>query len=114
MNYLFILFLIVFGLSIIINFFSINFAKDAIEIVNDMGIGWNLGNSFDSYTRVRVVKTPEDQIKLWGNKLPTQQLFSNIKKYGIKTIRFPVTWHHFTDDSGNVNKEWMSKVKKNC
>ena len=112
MNYLLILSIIVIGLSFIINFFSISFTKNAMETVNDMGIGWNLGNSFDSYKLGREIKKPDDQITLWGNKLPTQKIFSNIKKYGFKTIRFPVTWYHFMDESGNVSKEWMSKVKE--
>jgi endoglucanase len=112
MNYLFIFLIIVCGLSIIITFFSLSFTKNAKEIVNDMGLGWNLGNSFDSYSLERNFKRPEDQITFWGNKLPTKKIFSNIKKYGFKTIRFPVTWFHFMDESGNVSKEWMSKVKE--
>ena len=112
MNYLFILFIIVCGLSVIITYFSISFTKNAIETVNDMGLGWNLGNSFDSYNLNITIKSPDDQITLWGNKLPTQKLFSNIKKNGFKTIRLPVTWFHFMDESGNISKEWMSKVKE--
>ena len=112
MNYLFIFFIIVCGLSAIITYFSIHFTKNAFDIVNDMGIGWNLGNTFDCFNLNLKLTNPDDQIKLWGNKPPTKQLFSNIKKFGIKTIRFPVTWHHFMDESGNVSKEWISKVKE--
>jgi len=112
MNYLFIFFIIVCGLSIIITILSISFTKNAIETVNDMGIGWNLGNSFDCFLENGEIKRPEDLITLRGNKLPTQKLFSNIKKNGFKTIRLPVTWINFMDASGNVKKEWMSKVKE--
>ena len=112
MNYLFILLIVVCGLIIIITYFSISTTKNAMEIVNDMGIGWNLGNSFDSYNINLELKNPDDQITLWGNKLPTKKIFSNIKKNGFKTVRFPVTWFHFMDESGNVSKEWMSKVKE--
>ena len=112
MNYLFILLIVVCGLIIIITYFSISITKNAMEIVNDMGIGWNLGNSFDSYNINLELKNPDDQITLWGNKLPTKKIFSNIKKNGFKTVRFPVTWFHFMDESGNVSKEWMSKVKE--
>ena len=65
MNYLFILLIVVCGLIIIITYFSINFTKNAKEIVNDMGLGWNLGNSFDSYSLERNFKRPEDQITFW-------------------------------------------------
>ena len=112
MNYLFIFFVIVLGLSILITYLSIKINKNAIEIVNNMGIGWNLGNTFDSYSTVEEMRTPDDQITLWGNKPPTKKIFLKIKKYGIKTIRFPVTWMHFMDESGKVKEEWLSRVKE--
>jgi endoglucanase len=113
MNYLFIFFFIVLGLSIIITYLSIKINKNAIEVVNDMGIGWNLGNTFDCYSsKFEQIKTPDDQITLWGNKPPTRKMFLKIKKYGIKTIRIPVTWMHFMDKSGKVKEEWLSRVKE--
>jgi endoglucanase len=36
----------------------------------------------------------------------------DIKKYGFKTIRFPVTWMYFIDDEGNIKSEWMVRVKE--
>jgi len=35
-----------------------------------------------------------------------------LKRYGFKTIRFPVTWMHFMDESGKVDSKWMSRVKQ--
>jgi endoglucanase len=84
----------------------------SMEIVNDMGIGWNMANSFDCYDDVIEIKTPDDQIKLWGNPIPSKELFSNIKKYGIKTVRLPITWKFFIDEVGNVDPVWMSRVKE--
>ena len=112
MNYLFIFFIIVLCLSILITYLSIKINKNAIEIVNDMGIGWSLGNTFDSYSTFEEITTPDKQITLWGNRLPTKKIFLKIKKYGIKTIRFPVTWLHFMDKSGKVKEEWLSRVKE--
>ena len=109
--YFFILFFF-FVFSIMITILSINIKKNAIETVNDMGIGWNLGNTFDSFSFNEQMKTPDDQITLWGNKVPNRELFHNIKKYGFKTIRLPVTWFHFIDEFGNINSEWMSRVKE--
>ena len=77
-----------------------------------MGIGYNLGNLFDCYNFSQKIKTPDEQITLWGNSLPTKKMISNIKKYGFKTIRFPVTWMNFIDEYGNINSEWMSRVKE--
>ena len=86
--------------------------KTALEIVNDMGLGYNLGNSFDSYNISIKIDNPDDQITLLGNPVPTKKLISNIKKSGFKTIRFPITWINFIDEYGNVNPEWMKRVKE--
>jgi endoglucanase len=39
-------------------------------------------------------------------------MIKKIKKYGFKTIRFPVTWMYFIDDEGNIKREWMERVKE--
>ena len=77
-----------------------------------MCIGYNLGNLFDSYNNSIKINNPDEQITLLGNPLPTKKLISNIKKSGFKTIRFPVTWINFIDEYGNVNKEWMLRIKE--
>ena len=112
MNYLPFAFIIISTLSLIITFFSIKRRKTAIETVNDMGLGWNLGNSFECFTDIEEIKTPDDQLTLWGNVVPTKKMFTRLKKYGFKTIRVPITWVKFMDDSGNISPEWMSRVKE--
>ena len=112
MNYLPFAFIIISTLSLVITFFSIKRKKTAIETVNDMGLGWNLGNSFESYSDIEEIKTPDDQLTLWGNVVPTKKMFTRLKKYGFKTIRVPITWIHFIDEKGNINPEWMSRVKE--
>ena len=112
MNYLPFAFIIISTLSLIITFFSIKRRKTAIETVNDMGLGWNLGNSFECFTDIEEIKTPDDQLTLWGNVVPTKKMFTRLKKYGFKTIRVPITWVKFMDDNGNISPEWMSRVKE--
>ena len=91
---------------------SFSFQKTAIETVNDMGLGWNLGNTFDCFGTWKEIKTPDDQITMWGNVVPTEEMVVTIKKYGFKTVRFPVTWMSFMDESGNVDSQWMARVKQ--
>ena len=105
-------FLIVISLSILITYFSINIKKSAIEVVNDMGYGWTLANSFECYSSTQKFNSPDEQITLWGNKIPTKEMIVSLKEYGFKTIRLPVTWMHFMDDSGKVDSEWMARVKE--
>ena len=109
---LIVILIFLFFLSIILTFVSFEKKMSALEIVNNMGLGWNLANSFDSYDINNIVKNPDEIITLWGNKAPKKELFSKLKKYGFKTIRFPVTWMNFIDESGKVNDEWMLRVKE--
>ena len=100
------------SLILILGLLSLSFQKTAIETVNDMGLGWNLGNTFDCFGTWKNIKVPDDQITMWGNVVPTEEMVTTIKKYGFKTVRFPVTWMSFMDESGKVSDEWMSRVKE--
>ena len=91
--------ILVIGISILIIFLLLIKKKTAKEIVNEMGIGWKFNS-------------PDEQITAWGNTIPTKEMIRRIKKYGFKTIRLPVTWMNFIDESGNVNSDWMSRVKE--
>ena len=112
MKSLYLILIIIIIFTIILNYMDYSKERTAIQIVNDMGIGYNLGNSFDSYNHLKKINSPDEQITLLGNPIPTKKLIKNIKKYGFKTIRFPVTWINFIDDFGNINSDWMSRVKE--
>ena len=99
-------------LSLIITYFSITIKKTSMEMVNAMGIGLNLANTFDCFQSGREIKTPMEQITLYGNNIPTKKMITNIKKNGIKTIRLPITWIYFIDEAGNIDSEWISIIKK--
>ena len=112
MNYLPLILMLSFIIYIILSLVSLNAHLSAIEIVNDMGQGWNLANTFESYDINKNVTIPDEQITLWGNMIPEKEMFKKLRKYGFKTIRFPVTWMNFMDNSGKVNQEWMKRVKE--
>ena len=48
----------VFTFSLIFDFLKFSEQKTAIDIVNDMGIGYNLGNTFDCYdSKIKIRNT---------------------------------------------------------
>ena len=112
MNYLSPILIISFIIYILLYLISLNTHLSAIELVNDMGQGWNLGNTFESYDINKKILIPDEQITLWGNMFPKKEMFNKIRKYGFKTIRFPVTWMNFMENSGKVKEEWMERVKE--
>ena len=62
----------------------------AIELVDDMGMGWNLGNTFDCWGDINWT---DQTWTAWGNKdeYLTQALFDSIKSAGFDSVRIPVT-----------------------
>ena len=87
--------------------------RSSNEIVQDMGLGWNLGNSLDSkVTWIPQDSSPSEFETGWGNPVTTQAMIDKIKEAGFKTIRIPVTWGEHMDSSNNVNEAWMNRVKE--
>ena len=115
MNVLPIILLILLVLSLTLNYLYEIKDANSFEIVRDIGIGYNLGNTFDSYSYFIGevgIKDPNDQITLNGNIIPTKYMINKIKRYGFKTIRFPVTWTNFIDELGNIDSNWMKLIKE--
>ena len=102
----------VFILTLVLNYLSFYSKKSAIQTVNDMGIGYNLGNTFNNFVSLKNNYTQDYQIKIWGTHLPTKKIISKIKKYGFKTIRFQISYSNSTDELGKVSSEWISGIKE--
>ena len=54
------------------------------EIIEEMGIGWILGNTFDSHTN----QTPGETA--WGAPVTTKKMIKAVHDLGFNTIRIPV------------------------
>ena len=107
-----IILIFVFLFSIILSLLSFYSKMTAIQLVNDMGLGYNFANTFECYNQFQKIKTPEEQITLWGNVVPTKSMIKNLKKYGFKTIRLPITWINFIDQLGNIDSNWITCIKQ--
>lgn len=85
--------------------------KTAFEITEDMGLGWNLGNSFDSYNS-NVDKLDANSETTWGNPKTTNEMLDTVKAKGFNTIRVPVTWFQHVDDNYKIDEAWLARVKE--
>jgi endoglucanase len=75
----------------------------AKAFVKDMKLGFNIGNSLDSWGGETA----------WGNVEISKNFIKALKNYGYKTIRLPITW---ADKIGpapdyEINKEWLDRVE---
>lgn len=77
------------------------------ELIQDMGAGWNLGNTMDGHTGF----TPGETV--WQPYRTTKELIRSVHDMGFNTVRIPVTWGTMIDDDNNyaINEKWMSRVQ---
>ena len=83
--------------------------RSAEEVVSMMGLGWNLGNTFDA-TGGRGA-THETS---WGNPKVTKELIHAVKEAGFSVIRIPITWAQELDarHEYKINDAFLSRVKE--
>ena len=87
-----------------------NHRINAKQIIDELGFGWNLGNTFDAWNSSQ--NQGLDSETCWGNPETTIDMIDAIVKKGFRAIRIPVTWHnHLMDDKYTIDPEWMLRVK---
>lgn len=85
-------------------------SKTSVQIVADMGFGWNLGNTLDAYASSLNAGLSTENA--WGMPTTTQEMIKDLKQKGIKTIRIPISWHnHLKDRNYTIDRKWMERVK---
>ena len=79
----------------------------ATEVVKNMTIGWNLGNTLDAIGSATIMSETS-----WGQPKTTKEMIDGLAKSGIKTIRIPVSWSkHMDKHTYTVYEDWMARVK---
>lgn len=90
--------------------------KTAQEVINEMGAGWNLGNTLDSANFQKEYLNTEKSISyyetLWGNPVTTKSMIDTIKKAGFKSIRVPVTYYDHMSKDGTIDTKWLDRVEE--
>ncbi|MBO5558173.1 glycoside hydrolase family 5 protein [Ruminococcus sp.] len=89
---------------------------------DEMGIGENLGNTFEAYWSSTSNKTtgastigadtPLDYEKCWGAVETTKECIDGMKAAGFSTVRIPVYWGNMMADDGKyeINADYIDRV----
>lgn len=92
-------------------------SESAVDAVKNMGVGWNLGNTLDAYSRKGKPTDASywncqglDSETYWGQPTTTSKFITMMKNAGFGAIRVPVTWFNHMDKDGKVNAAWMKRV----
>ncbi len=78
---------------------------NSFDLVAEMGVGWNLGNSFD---------VPFRDKTRWGNPVPSKAIIDAVKLMGFKTLRIPITWgpHQSSSAPFTIEDNYLEDVKE--
>lgn len=86
--------------------------KTSQEIVSQMGMGWNVGNTFDATGFD--AKDIYGHEKSWGNPAVTKELIDAVAAAGFKTLRIPITWTSEIayDGKYTIRPEFLARIKE--
>ena len=89
--------------------------ESAKEAVSSMGLGWNLGNSFDA-TGDWIMTSTDKSLRAfetaWGNPVTPDTLMKKLKDLGFNAVRIPITWHFHYKSDGTVNTVWLDRIQE--
>ena len=85
----------------------------AAEMLENIVVGWNLGNTLDSYNGTELGKNVGlGSETIWGNPQTSQELIDLVKDSGINAVRVPVTWFNHMDNNYVIDEAWMDRVQE--
>lgn len=80
------------------------------ELVKEMKMGWNLGNTMDATGGSGV---DAETSWLGSSSFKTSKaMFDLLKETGFNVARIPVSWGNHMDENYNVDEAWMARVKE--
>jgi len=82
----------------------------AFELLSNINVGWNLGNTMDA----RGVGNSLSAETAWSNPKTSQEMIDCVADAGFNAIRIPVTWaeHMGPGPDYIVDEAWMKRVKE--
>lgn len=89
----------------------------ALEFVELMGNGINLGNTMEAYGRasVGVGAATSTYETFWGQPVTTQEMVSGMKAAGFDTLRIPVAWTNamnFESGDYTIGADYLDRVEE--
>lgn len=95
--------LVLLACGLILSFTAFCQLPTAQQVAANMKVGWNLGNTLEAIGGETY----------WGNPKANQQLINSVKVAGFNTVRLPVSWDQYANQSTNqIDPAWMARVKE--
>lgn len=85
----------------------------AWDVVDDIRVGWNLGNSLESTSNSLIrIDRPWKWETAWHNPVTTEEMIEQVIAAGFDCIRVPVTWGEHMDEQYMIVEAWMDRVQE--
>lgn len=80
------------------------------DLLSNIKIGWNLGNSLD----VKGLGNTLDTETFWGNPKTTQAMIDEVSGAGFNAIRIPITWGEHLGEAPDykIDEAWFDRVQE--
>ncbi len=82
------------------------------QIVENMGLGINLGNTFESCGTWLYGDDVSTYETGWGSPIVTKEIFEGYKSCGFNSVRIPVAWSNMMDEEYNIHPDLIARVKE--
>ncbi|MCR4759030.1 MAG: cellulase family glycosylhydrolase [Oscillospiraceae bacterium] len=88
--------------------------ETAMEFVNHIKLGWNLGNTLDAQGYYSpTMQDAATYEECWGNPTTTKKMIDAVKAAGFNTVRIPVSWGAKMDkNTYQISESWMNRVQQ--
>ena len=102
----------------------------SVDFVGKMGVGWNLGNTFENnlvgYPESDYANSIVEELGFKNREMfcevrnqqdiyrgaVTQQTVNTVYDRGFRTMRVPVSWSNHMSADGIINTDWMNRIKE--
>lgn len=96
---------------------GLNFGSDmrdmtTQEIVRDMGIGINLGNTFESCGDWIDSSSVTNYETGWGSPVITEEIIQGYADEGFGVLRVPVAWSNMMGENYEINPDYLARVRE--
>ena len=82
------------------------------QVVKEMGVGWNLGNTLEACGDWISSTSVESYETAWGNPVTTKEIIDGIAGAGFKSVRIPVAWSNMMAEDYTIDASLIARVKE--
>ncbi len=83
-----------------------------MELVKEMGVGINLGNTFESAGSWIAPTGVTSYEQAWGSPIITREMITGYAECGFGVLRVPVAWSNMMGEDYTINATYLARVKQ--